>query len=669
MPLRPRIAACIGLWLVVACSVGRGTRGAALEPRFVAVHNALAAMGLAQVGPLREGSLAEGQEARLPIELPAGCTTVVALGDDGVRDIDATLTDARGRVVAHDTTSEPQAVLRACVEKADTYTLVVRAAAGAGTWVMATWAGGVGGGAVPAGSAASSSAPQRAGTCENPIPLAAGTVSGTTAHGEAEHSGSCDKSAAREMVYVLEVPQRQRVILEVDARFDAVLYVRKDDCADENAEVECNDDAPSGGRRKSRIERVLEPGRYFVFVDGYNQESGVYKLTVTTSDVVALADACRHAPRLVAGRSVASTTAGLVDDAQAICGGGAEGADAPWRFDLAERSRVRLVEHSDEVAPVLHVRRACADEQSEVGCGEPTLNPHDAAVTGIFDPGGYTAFADARERDAVGAYTLSYETSRPLGEGVAGDGCGDATPVAAASPIAGDTFAARDDVAGSCGGSGAADVVYRFDLARRSRFRASLEGEEAPHMLVAWRRCGDRSSEIACGRTVDEVLPAGTYFVAVDGSSPAAIGRFTLAWSAQDLVPQGAACAAAPTLVERVLTVGTTSGAGDRFATSCSGHDGSGADRVYRIVLAARSKVHVAVTAPSFEAVVALRRACGDEGAPASIELTCSAESDRSRQVQVERTLEAGTYWVIVDGQTANDQGPFSIEYTVSRAR
>ena len=46
-----------------------------LEPRYVALHNAFAAMGLAQVGPIQQGSLAEGREARVVLELPAQCTT------------------------------------------------------------------------------------------------------------------------------------------------------------------------------------------------------------------------------------------------------------------------------------------------------------------------------------------------------------------------------------------------------------------------------------------------------------------------------------------------------------------------------------------------------------------------------------------------------------------
>ena len=89
----PRIAAGLGatlLGVLAACSTTREVASGALEPRFVAVHNALAAMGLAQVGPIHEGSLAEGQEARVSLDLPSGCTTVVAFGGEGVRDVDAT---------------------------------------------------------------------------------------------------------------------------------------------------------------------------------------------------------------------------------------------------------------------------------------------------------------------------------------------------------------------------------------------------------------------------------------------------------------------------------------------------------------------------------------------------------------------------------------------------
>jgi hypothetical protein len=509
------------------------------------------------------------------------------------------------------------------------------------------------------------------------VPLAAGTVTGSTRNGESVNSGSCDRSESREIVYLLEVPRRQRVVLDVDAHFDSILYVRKDSCADETAEVEggCNDDAQTGGRNKSHLELVLEPGKYFVFVDGYNEEAtGAYKLTVSTSDVVALSDACRRAPLLGLGAPVTGTTEGAANDAEASCGGGAQGLDSPWRFDLASRARVRLVEHSDDVAPVVHVRRACTDAESETACGESPLASNDAAVTGFFDPGAYTVFADARDREAAGHYTLSLETAPLAGSGTAGDGCGDAVALRGASgTAAGDTFTARDDVAGSCGGSGAADVVYRLDVAKRSRFRASLQDEEARHVLVAWRRCGDRAAEVGCGPQLDDVLTPGTYFVGVDGATSEALGRFELGWVLQDLGPQSAACASAPLLTAGRVASGTTTGAGDRFATSCGApHDiaPSGPDRVFRFSLAARARVRLEVTATGFEATLALRKSCGDAvRASGSMELACSNEADAAKHTAIEATLDAGTYWTVVDGQSPNDQGAFSLKYAVIGAK
>ncbi len=511
------------------------------------------------------------------------------------------------------------------------------------------------------------------GTCEAPIPLAGGDVSGSTSHGEHENAGSCGPSDSRELVYRLDVARRQRVTIEVEARFDSVLYLRKEDCGDANAEVDCNDDGPD--RTHSRIERVLEPGTYFVFVDGYGQESGTFKMKVSTTDVLALAEMCQKAPLLPNGVVQTATTVGMADDAQATCGNGAQGADAPWRADVAVRSRVRIIEHSDEVAAVVHVRRACADEQSEVTCGESGGAAGDAAVTGVFDAGTYAVLADARERDSAGRYTLLLETAPPGGSGVRGDGCGDAAPLGAGSvgmsgSVAGDTFAARDDVAGTCGGAGAPDVVYRLEVPRRSRFVASLDGEEAPHVLVVWRRCAERAAEVACGRTVDEVLAPGTYYVAVDGASAGAFGRFTLAWALKDLTGQGAACGSAPALVEGRPLSATSLGADDRFVTSCGAADASqsGPDRVFKMVLSTHATVRVDVTAAGFDATVALRKACADgAGATGDVELGCESDADAAHRTSIERALEAGTYWVVVDGQSPNDRGPFTVEYRVLR--
>ena len=336
---------------------------------------------------------------------------------------------------------------------------------------------------------------------------------------------------------------------------------------------------------------------------------------------------------------------------------------------VAARSRVRVVEHSADVAPVVHVRRVCSDEQSEIACGESGAAAGDAAVTGVFDPGRYAVFADAHEQDAAGRYSLLYETAPLAGSGAPGDGCGDASrlPSGESGSVTGDTFAARDDVAGSCGGAGAADVVYRLDVPRRARFVAALDAEEAPHVVEVFRRCGDRSTEVACGRTIDDVVTPGTYFIGVDGAAPDAFGRFTLQWMTQDLTGQASACAQAPSLAAGRTIDATTAGAGDNFDNACAPTNDrapSGPDRVFKFSLQRRSTVRLVLKAPAFDAVLAVRRACIDAPGDAIAELACEVQPDSSRRTTtIERAFDPGSYWVVVDGAAPKEEGPFTLEY------
>src|SRR4029077_6587528 len=162
-----------------------------------------------------------------------------------------------------------------------------------------------------------------AGTCDSPIPVTAGTYAGNTSHGDSDNEGSCASSSSRELVYKLDLASRQRVTIDVDPHFDAVLYVRKDDCGDPEAEVACNDDA--GHQRKSKVDEVLEAGTYFVFVDGYSSDSGAFKMTVTLADVPTLAEVCRQARALPANLALPGSTASSFDHANATCGEGAKG--------------------------------------------------------------------------------------------------------------------------------------------------------------------------------------------------------------------------------------------------------------------------------------------------------------------------------------------------------
>jgi hypothetical protein len=69
----------------------------------------------------------------------------------------------------------------------------------------------------------------------------------------------------------------------MDARasgYDTVLSLRKDSCLSLSQEVACSDDAVPPGGFGSRIAALLQPGTYFLIVDGAGASSGLYTLSV-----------------------------------------------------------------------------------------------------------------------------------------------------------------------------------------------------------------------------------------------------------------------------------------------------------------------------------------------------------------------------------------------------
>jgi hypothetical protein len=653
--------ASLALVLALSCSPSRGTDPAA---RFFAVHNVMHAMGLYQAGPVSQGSMAEGQEVKLALELPATCVAVVAVGGTGVDDLALQLVDPEGKVIAEETAREVEAVLRSCVDRPGAYSVRLRMARGAGEYLVSSWTGGEPPTDKSAGELASG------GTCEAPTVIhPAHVYTGSTEEGTDDAEGSCAGSAGgRERIYRLDLATRQRVVIEVSAEFDTILYVRQGDCTDDAAEVKCNDDA---GPKRSRIDAVLDAGAYFIFVDGYGDEAGSYRLQVIAKDAPTLADVCRGARPLAASSRVVGALNEGFDNVNATCGREAKGLDAPFRFDLALRSRVRFVQKSGDFRPVVHVRRSCEDAATEMGCGDSGFSDDEAAWAGVLEPGPYWVFADTADEGTPGGFTLSAETAP---EGVTrapgappGDGCGDAVQLTGTSGrVEGDTFAAKDDVPISCAPTGGADVVYRLDLARRSRVSARLVGDESSHALAFERACGERTTEMACGLIVDRVVDPGPYFLVVDGARAESLGRFALAYRVRDMVDVEAACARVPALAMQRKETGTTAGAADKFSTACGVRSLSqGApDRVYRFSVPRRMTVLVTLETQGFRGVLSLRRVCSEDPS----ELKCAEATDDASTVSLMTVLDQGTYYAVVDGAGPKAQGPFTLRWEAAEA-
>jgi hypothetical protein len=353
------------------------------------------------------------------------------------------------------------------------------------------------------------------------------------------------------------------------------------------------------------------------------------------------------------------------DNANATCGRDAKGEDLPYRFDLPARARVRFVEKSADFRAVVHVRRVCEDPSTEVACADSGFAEDEAAWAGVLDPGPYWVFADGADEATPGAFTLSAETAPDRGTGIGGgaqgDGCGDAIPLSGLSGrVEGDTFAAKDDVPITCAPNGGADIVYRVDLAHRSRITARITGDESSHALAFERACGDKSTELSCGSIVDRLVDAGTYYVVVDGARADSLGRFSMSYKIRDMADLEAACSRVPSLKWKRKEAGTTAGATDKFTSSCGGRGGQrgSPDRVYRFSVAQRTTARLTLDAQGFRGVVSVRRACADD----ATEVKCAEATEDGGQAVVQVTLDPGSYYAVVDGAGSGSAGGFTLQ-------
>jgi hypothetical protein len=159
------------------------------------------------------------------------------------------------------------------------------------------------------------------------------------------------------------------------------------------------------------------------------------------------------------------------------------------------------------------------------------------------------------------------------------DACSAAVDISAGGDFPGTTVGAADDsvrCVAACG-TGGRDVWYRFTLAAEEVVFLSLQGAVWDTVLDVRRgtSCGALAAQVcqddACGGRQalwTGVLPAGTYYVVVDGCYEADSGPFTLRF-------RRSACPGAVRVSAPGTVSGTTCGAGNEHyaGTVCGGYN------------------------------------------------------------------------------------------------
>ena len=275
--------------------------------------------------------------------------------------------------------------------------------------------------------------------------------SGVPATGElprrGEYASPCgpggEEPKSGEALFLLPVATPSRVMVQIDARFRPVVFVRRD-CVDTNeAILACRSGpeatAPRRGRRASEtlwsFEFALAEGRYVLVVDGYDR-GGEFTISADVlpgtgadgpgPELTELTEACGAAQALQSGVETPSLL-GARSRFDSSCAGYGFGPEAIFALDAPRRAEVELVVTS-RFEPVLYVRRQCEDPGTTTWCesdaheledvedsplkqaegGEPGVpaGPPPESRTYSFEPGDegrYWLFVDTADPDAAAA--------------------------------------------------------------------------------------------------------------------------------------------------------------------------------------------------------------------------------------------------------------------------
>jgi hypothetical protein len=227
--------------------------------------------------------------------------------------------------------------------------------------------------------------------------------------------------------------------------------------------------------------------------------------------------------------------------------------------------------------------------------------------------------------------------------------------------VTGDYGSAANDTAGSCGGGGGRDQVYRLNVPDFQYVRVATAGAGsfATYVRTVCNLLGAEIGTPICDATlpgqVDLGLVSGDHYVWIDALGG---GPSTYDVTATTLPPPNDVCPG--TTVMAGLTRGTLIGGNNTNPAATCG--GTGNDVFYTFTTAVDRHLVATVTAANAATnpVVSLRTTCTDVGT----ELDCSNVGAGASETLDIPTLPAGTYFLMVDSQGAASS--FSLDLTLA---
>ena len=499
------------------------------------------------------------------------------------------------------------------------------------------------------------------------VPAAGGTIAGTLLDTSNHYVPSCAGSGAYPDVFyrlVLTEPHKITITAALTPTSYSTYVSLMTECGDVRTEIACG-----SGYTATITRNFLDAGTYYIAVDG-NTESPFSLNVLLEAPIYPPANDRCPGTEISGGGMFVGTLTDTYRDYPPTCSTTSL-SDVVYSFTLAEPHDVTV-----EVTPVgssttyvAALRTTCSDVATEIACrsGNPARFTRRSLGAGT-----YYIVVSGPTTSPGSSFLLQLTIGAPTPV-PPNDLCLGAIDVSAGGSFVGSTSACSDDYVPTCGTAAAyPDIVYNLVLASPADVTLALTSTSALNYLdLRSGSCGTGSTSMRCANGAapglfSRNIPAGSYWILVDTSVEAnttldvTVGPPTTACDGATTIT--VAYGAGTTFSSSVS--GTTAGRPTDFGATCAG-SAAGPDVPYALVIPVRSSVTAEVTASSYDTALHIRSlcdvatseiACDDDGGSCSV---CSRLSAM--------TLEAGTYYLIMDTFSSCTGGTYTLRVDATR--
>jgi len=373
---------------------------------------------------------------------------------------------------------------------------------------------------------------------------------------------------------------------------------------------------------------------------------------------------CGNPVALELGATVSGSTSTAMDAGEGTCvpGGSPEVA---YEFTLDERAQV-CIDMTSTYDGALFLQSECGQAHTEIACNDDAPDTRHSALSETLDPGTYYLMASGFNGSS-GSFSVTTAVAESRDPAAV---CSQAPVLTPGRAVTGTTAGCLSDTfqATCAAGARSPEKVYQLQVAKRSRVRIESSTNTHDGALYIRRTCADAASEMACNddyrdtrhSLVTATFDPGTYYVFADGYAEGNQGAYTIR---AQLAPLGGtpvdgdSCTKALPLSAGHIT-GTTMPAAADLTGSCSTSQ-EAPDLVYKLRLTEASRVRAKLTKSDMRTAMYLQSTCGQQ----TSEITCDTSG------MVERVLQPGTYYLVLDGTGPSEFGDFEMDVEIRSTR